>query len=116
MLKLVGWTGALPKGLFLEKTLEVMKEELKDECDYRREGRAMSRVREMMRMDKERSVGTRQGRVNVEVPKVLEGLTREKVLTMEKVGGRPLGREGGVWRDQEERNEVSEIWYDGLMS
>ncbi|KAG0151632.1 hypothetical protein CROQUDRAFT_36686, partial [Cronartium quercuum f. sp. fusiforme G11] len=71
----------LPKGLFLSNTLKVLGQELKDECDYRREAwcaRMMSRFLE----DDPR----------FRVPQVIEELSTGMVLSMEFMAGNPLTR------------------------
>ncbi|PWY98904.1 ABC1-domain-containing protein [Testicularia cyperi] len=76
---LVSASALLPKGLFLENTLRVMGQELKDECDYAREAEMGRRFREVLRDSTE-----------FEVPKVVDQLSTAKVLTTEMMRGRPL--------------------------
>lgn len=83
----------LPKGLFLSNTLKVLGQELKDECDYRREawcGRMMSRFLE----DDDR----------FKVPKIFDQLSTGRVMSMELMRGTPLTR-ASQW-PQELRNQV----------
>ncbi|TBU29665.1 ABC1-domain-containing protein [Dichomitus squalens] len=69
----------LPPGLFLDRTIQVMKEELADECNYAREASFLRRFREELGGD---------GRFKV--PWVWEGST-DRVLVMEKVDGVSVG-------------------------
>lgn len=78
---LLGAGRVLPKGLFLDKTLQVMKGELADECDYRREA------------DYARFFASEDGLVGdkrFRVPWVWTGST-EHVLVMEHMDGVSVG-------------------------
>lgn len=89
-------TALLPKGLFLDKTMEVFKEELADECNYLREAESAVRFAKELEGD---------GRFRV--PKILginEGMTTKNVLVMERMKGTPLG--AAVKWEQEVRDEV----------
>ncbi|EIM84592.1 ABC1-domain-containing protein [Stereum hirsutum FP-91666 SS1] len=87
----------LPKGLFLERTIKVMKEELADECDYAREASFL------------RSFGS-AGRLGndsrFKVPWVWEGST-DTVLVMERVDGVSLGEESVGRLGREEKDEIA---------
>jgi aarF domain-containing kinase len=83
----------LPKGLYLENTIKVMKRELEDECDYLKEAEAARRFGEMLEADE-----------YFVVPKVVTEASTDKVLTMEWMGGKPLSRMKGM--SQETRNKV----------
>lgn len=89
----------LPKGLFLDKTIEVMKTELKDECDYTREAGYLKQF------GSEEFLG---GDERFKVPWVWEGST-ETVLVMEKVEGVSVGEAMVRGWSQEDRNEVG--WF-----
>lgn len=91
---LVSSSAVLPKGLFLENTMKVLGQELREECDYGREawcGMAMGRMLE----DDE----------NFRVPKVYEGLSTGMVLTAEFMKGTPLTK-AAKW-PQKLRDQVS---------
>lgn len=45
--------GLFPKGMYLEEFVKVARAELKLECDYKREARAMTKFRELLRDNKE---------------------------------------------------------------
>ncbi|KAK0235722.1 ABC1-domain-containing protein [Armillaria nabsnona] len=71
----------LPKGLFLDKTVSVMKQELADECDYTREAGFL------------RTFGSPEYLGNdarFKVPWVWEGST-DRVLVMERIDGISVG-------------------------
>ncbi|KAK7050998.1 hypothetical protein VNI00_005110 [Paramarasmius palmivorus] len=65
----------LPKGLFLDKTISVMKQELTEECDYKREASYLRKFAGYLADDK-----------RYKVPWVWDGST-ERVLVMERVNG-----------------------------
>lgn len=66
----------LPKGLFLEKTIENARTELGWECDYNREAHCIDRFGVLLRDDPV-----------FQVPKVYKELTTDMVLTMERMNG-----------------------------
>ena len=87
----------LPKGLFLDKTIQVMKSELHDECDYEREAAFL------------RKFGTLKflgGDERFKVPWVWEGSTKS-VLVMERVNGHSVGAAAVHELTQRDRNDVS---------
>ncbi len=69
----------LPRGLYLDNTLAVMRRELADECDYVKEAASGRRFRELLKDDP-----------LFEVPEVIDDLTSAKVLTTQMLSGRPL--------------------------
>ena len=83
----------LPKGLYLQNTIAVMRRELEDECDYIREGDAGKRFEGFLRNDE-----------FFVVPKVVDAATTGKVLTTEWMSGKPLSRIKGM--SQETRDRV----------
>jgi len=87
----------LPKGLFLDKTIQVMKSELHDECDYEREA---SFLRKFGSSD---FLG---GDERFKVPWVWEGSTKS-VLVMERVNGQSVGAAAVHELTQRDRNDVS---------
>ncbi|KAJ7085382.1 ABC1-domain-containing protein [Mycena belliarum] len=84
----------LPKGLFLERTMQVMKEELKDECDYTREA---DHLRTFGALD---HLG---GDPRFAVPWVWDGSTA-RVLVMEHLEGMSVDV---AQLDQRDRDEIS---------
>ncbi|CAO1632189.1 unnamed protein product [Sympodiomycopsis kandeliae] len=77
---LLSVSALLPKGLFLESTINQMRMELQDECDYTREaemGRRFARI-------------FNTGHGSFEVPTVVDELCNKRVLTTQLMKGRPL--------------------------
>uniref|UniRef100_A0A158R4Q9 ABC1 domain-containing protein n=1 Tax=Syphacia muris TaxID=451379 RepID=A0A158R4Q9_9BILA len=68
-----------PKGLFLEQFVAVARRELKLECNYKREARAMKEFARLLENDR-----------HFYVPKVIDELTNTHVLTAEYVKGVPV--------------------------
>ncbi|KAF8556784.1 ABC1-domain-containing protein [Imleria badia] len=87
----------LPKGLFLDRTIQVMKDELADECDYLREAQFLRRYN---------SVGLLGQDSRFKIPWVWEGST-DRVLVMEHVDGVSVGELSVSALPQEERNEIA---------
>lgn len=84
----------LPKGLYLENTIKVMRRELEDECDYLKEAESCRRFRTLL-----------DGDEYFQVPQVVDEASTGQVLTMEWMDGRPLSKTKNL--SQETRNEVS---------
>ncbi|KAJ3494609.1 hypothetical protein NLJ89_g10776 [Agrocybe chaxingu] len=87
----------LPKGLFLDKTIQVMKGELADECDYVREAGFL------------RAFGTPEylgADDRYKVPWVWEGSTAT-VLVMEKVNGFSVGEANVNNLSMRDRNDIA---------
>ena len=87
----------LPKGLFLDKTIKVMKSELHDECDYKREA---SFLRKFGSSD---FLGRDQ---RFKVPWVWDGSTKS-VLVMERMNGHSVGATAVHELTQRDRDDVS---------
>ncbi|KIK95697.1 hypothetical protein PAXRUDRAFT_826752 [Paxillus rubicundulus Ve08.2h10] len=87
----------LPKGLFLDRTIQAMKEELADECDYSREADYLRRYNspELLGRDS-----------RFKIPWVWEGST-DRVLVMEHVEGVSVGDSSVSALPQEERNKIA---------
>ncbi|VDD85735.1 unnamed protein product [Enterobius vermicularis] len=68
-----------PKGMFLDEFVKVARTELKLECDYKREARAMKQFAKLLEFDS-----------HFYVPKVIDSLTNTHVLTAEFVEGVPV--------------------------
>lgn len=71
----------LPKGLYLQNTIAVMRRELEDECDYIREAAAGKKFAQLL-----------AGDPFFVVPHVVDEATTGKVLTTEWMDGKPLSR------------------------
>ncbi|TRM64198.1 ABC1 family-domain-containing protein [Schizophyllum amplum] len=85
----------LPKGLFLNKTLEVMKGELADECDYTREADMARKFAGFVKNDD-----------RFKVPWVWSRSSKE-VLVMERVNGISIGDESVKQLPQERKNDLA---------
>ena len=78
---LLSASALLPRGLYLENTLKVMRRELKEECDYRREACSAEIFKNLLQDDPAFSV-----------PRVVTSLSTARVLTSEYLEGTPLNR------------------------
>lgn len=87
----------LPRGLFLDRTIQVMKDELADECDYAREASFLERY------GRPDCLGAD---ARFKVPWVWPGST-ERVLVMEHVEGVSIGDAAIGALPQGERNEIA---------
>lgn len=83
----------LPRGLYLENTLKVMKKELDEECDYVREAECGVKMQRLL-----------EGDARFRVPTVLNELCGPMVLTTEMMEGEPLTK--AINYSQELRNQV----------
>ncbi|OJT06028.1 Protein ABC1 -like protein, mitochondrial [Trametes pubescens] len=87
----------LPRGLFLDRTIQVMKEELADECDYAREAGFVRRFGQADHLGAD---------PRFTVPWVWEGST-ERVLVMEHVDGVSVGGAVIDRLSQRDRNDIA---------
>lgn len=87
----------LPKGMFLDRTVEVMKSELADECSYTREASFLQMF------GRKEWLG---GDERFKVPWVWEGST-DDVLVMEHVQGISVGEAQRLELSQRDRDDVS---------
>lgn len=83
----------LPRGLFLDKTLAAMREELEDECNYVYEANAAREFKKHLTSDD-----------RFEVMSVVDELSTERVLTMQRMNGVPVVRTAKLC--QSKRDEV----------
>ncbi|XP_066308850.1 protein ABC transporter 1, mitochondrial-like isoform X2 [Miscanthus floridulus] len=90
---LLTYTNLIPKGLFLDRTMKVAKQELARECDYVLEASNQKRYKELL-CDGD----------GYYVPKVIYQLSSKKVLTSEFVPGVPIDKVAQL--SQETRNYV----------
>jgi aarF domain-containing kinase len=90
---LIRSSALLPKGLYLQNTIAVMRRELEDECDYIREGESGRRFHRELAGDD-----------FFVVPQVFDEATTGKVLTSEWMSGKPLSRMKNM--SQETRDKV----------
>ena len=95
---LVKATGLAPPGLFLDNVIRVGREELKVECDYRREAANHRRFQKLISSDP----GLKADRFVV--PEIVEEFSTDRVLVAEYVRGGTIDKV--VDLDQEERNRI----------
>ncbi|GJJ10561.1 hypothetical protein Clacol_004788 [Clathrus columnatus] len=96
---LLGASMLLPKGLFLDSTIKVFKEELADECNYKREAEYINKYR---------ALSPKHLDSRYRIPWVWEMSTR-RVLVMERMKGVSVGGDVVKTLTQEERNEIELI-------
>jgi len=87
----------LPKGLFLDRTMQVMKAELADECDYSREASFLRRFASPSYLGEDS---------RFKVPWVWEGST-DRVLVMEHVNGASVGGSTIDSLSQRDRDDIA---------
>jgi aarF domain-containing kinase len=90
---LVTFSNLLPKGLYLDNTIKVTKQELAWECDYIREAESAIRFKNLL-----------QGDDRYKVPGVVRDLCTSRVLVSERLRGRALSK--AIEESQEVRNQV----------
>jgi len=95
---LVKATGLAPPGLFLENVIRVGRDELKLECDYRREAENQRRFQTLISSDPS-LVADR-----FVVPQVIDELSTSRILVTELVHGGTIDKV--VDLDQSERNRI----------
>ena len=94
--RLINWFGIVPKGLYLDKTMDAAKEELSAECDYRTEATNQHNFRSLLINS---SLHPR-----VSVPAVVDSICTRQVLVSEWVDGVPIDQLIGL--SQSERNRL----------
>ena len=87
-------TGMFPKGIFIENIMEVMKDELQNECDYLAEAEHQEHFKLLLSEHDDKFF----------VPSVIHSLTTKQVLTSEWAPGLPI--DWAVDLPQEERNKI----------
>ena len=85
---ILNFSGLLPKGLFLDNSLRVMKKELAWETDYKREAYYTKWFGRQNLVEQEHS--KRFGVYALKVPLVYESLSTEKILATEYLEGIPI--------------------------
>jgi aarF domain-containing kinase len=88
----------LPKTLYVENVIDVMKRELLDECDYNREAECMEKFSAFIKDDPV-----------FLVPKCYKELTTKQILFTEFVEGEPFDKCENL--SQEQKNFVSLITF-----
>jgi aarF domain-containing kinase len=79
--RIVRLTGIFPRGLFIDRILDVVGAELGEECDYEKEAAHQTEFARLFKHDKA-----------FKIPYVVPELSTKRVLTMEFVSGLPLDK------------------------
>jgi hypothetical protein len=95
---LVKMSGFAPKGLFIDRVIEVGREELSVECDYIREARNQERLQDLIHGD------DHLAKAKFKVPSVITSHSTRSVLTTEFCPGGTIDKVSFL--DQEERNRI----------
>ncbi|XP_056424460.1 atypical kinase COQ8A, mitochondrial [Hyla sarda] len=95
LMTVLNMSNALPEGLFPEHLIEVLSRELALECDYKREAACAKKFKELLK-----------DHPFFYVPRVVDELCSDHVLTTELVSGFPLDQAEHL--SQEIRNEICE--------
>lgn len=85
-----------PPGLYLDRIIEVAREELAEECDYTLEAAHQARFRSLLADDPD-----------FDVPELVQELSTASVLTSGWVDGVPIDDDSVVALPQEERNRLA---------
>uniref|UniRef100_A0A8B9QMA6 Atypical kinase COQ8A, mitochondrial n=1 Tax=Apteryx owenii TaxID=8824 RepID=A0A8B9QMA6_APTOW len=93
LMTVLSMSNILPEGLFPEHLIEVLSRELALECDYQREAACAKKFQELLK-----------DHPFFYVPRVVDELCSQHVLTTELVSGFPLDQAVGL--SQEIRNEI----------
>ncbi|VDM92017.1 unnamed protein product [Litomosoides sigmodontis] len=94
LVTILNYGSFFPKGFYLENFAKVARKELKLECDYKREARAMKEFQRLLADDE-----------HFYVPKVIDDLSTTHVLTTEYVQGIPIDK--CLDEPQEVRNYIA---------
>ncbi|KAG1474818.1 hypothetical protein G6F56_000113 [Rhizopus delemar] len=92
---LVTFSNLLPRGLYLDNTIKVTKEELAWECDYEREADNGIRFKKLL-----------EGDERYKVPTVYKDFSTKRVLVSERLHGKVLSK--ATEESQELRNQLGE--------
>ena len=95
---LVKMSGFAPKGLFIDRVIEVGRDELKVECDYIREARNQERLQDLVHNCPELKAA------KFRVPGVISTHSTKNILTTEYCPGGTIDKV--AFLDQEERNRI----------
>lgn len=96
---LVTWSGLAPRGLFIENVIRVGRDELKVECNYRKELRNQQRIKALVESDPT----LQENRFRV--PYSFEHLTTDEIITSEYIAGGTIDKIE-AFASQQERNRI----------
>eukprot|EP00210_Caulerpa_lentillifera_P004148 g3954.t1 len=106
LMRLMKVTDILPKGLYVETMVNVMRKELAMECDYEYELKSQKIFKELIESDE-------KCKVHFRVPQVYPSLSSKRILTSDWSPGVPIDRVRDL--DQETRNQVGTHLLDLTM-
>ncbi|ORZ18502.1 ABC1 family-domain-containing protein [Absidia repens] len=92
---LVTFSNLLPRGLYLDNTIKVTKQELAWECDYVREASNAQKFEQLLKGD-----------IRYKVPHIIEDLCTSRVLVCERLNGQVLSK--AIDEPQNIRNKLGE--------
>lgn len=95
---LVKMTGLAPKGLFIDRVIQVGRDELKVECDYKREAMNQQRLQDLVHNDPHLS------KAKFHIPKVFTDVSTTSILVTEYCPGGTIDKV--AFLDQQERNRI----------
>jgi aarF domain-containing kinase len=95
---LVKMTGLAPKGLFIDRVIQVGRDELKVECDYKREAMTQQRLQDLVHNDPHLS------KAKFHIPKVFTDVSTTSILVTEYCPGGTIDKV--AFLDQQERNRI----------
>jgi aarF domain-containing kinase len=95
---LVKYSGFAPPGLFIDRVIDVGRDELKVECDYKREAVNQERLRDLVHGDADLS------KAKFRIPAVFTNHSTKGILTSEFCPGGTIDKV--AFLDQEERNRI----------
>ncbi len=99
LMSILHLSNLLPKGLYVENTITVLKRELLDECDYVREAECYKKFTELLKNDPV-----------FLIPKCFAEHTTKSILVTELIDGEPFDR--CVDLPQDQRDFVSFLFFD----
>lgn len=95
---LMKMTGLAPKGLFIDRVIQVGRDELKVECDYKREAMNQQRLHDLVHNDPHLS------KAKFHIPQVFTDLSTSSILVTEYCPGGTIDKV--AFLDQQERNRI----------
>ena len=95
---LMKMTGLAPKGLFIDRVIQVGRDELKVECDYKCEAMNQQRLQDLVHNDPHLS------KAKFHIPQVFTDLSTSSILVTEYCPGGTIDKV--AFLDQQERNRI----------
>jgi aarF domain-containing kinase len=104
LMRVVKVTNFVPKGLYIERAMDVARQELILECDYEHEAAAQGKYRVLLEQDHRLFSSENSTDVRFSVPPLYPDFCSKRILTSEYVTGVPLDQVARM--DQETRDAV----------